>query len=161
MQGMMAAEYSRAFLRDIMRQLATYSAQGMLYIVQLARGGDPEAHATLIEMYTEMTNRRELPPAVLANYAMESRVGFRGRRGRRKIDHFYRDVAIVVTVNHLVERFGLSPTRNSASRSQPSACSIIAGVLGDARIGSTGEKAVEIIWNRLAKICFPRTFGAS
>ena len=64
-----------------------------------------------------------------------------------------RDLGIAMTVAAVVDRFGLNPTRNTASRGRPSArrsaCSVVAEALASVHIGM-GEKAVEAIWTRLA-----------
>ena len=68
------------------------------------------------------------------------------RKGRRR-PNTMRDIQLVRVIATLVFENGLNATRNEATTSCPSACSIVAESLAENGIGIT-ESAVVAIWSR-------------
>jgi hypothetical protein len=67
------------------------------------------------------------------------------RRGRRA--NTVRDLCIARVVARVVEH-GIDATRNETTKLYPSACSIVAEILGSLRVNLT-ERAVEEVWSRM------------
>jgi hypothetical protein len=159
-------EYSRAWFHDWLRMWARTNDDGMMHVVGYARAGDRFADDVVREMARKIVNREERLPTTLGAYVMDYLAGPGpgpgGRRGRKKIDNLYRDVAIVIAVGSVVARFGLSPTRNTGTNRNQSACSIVAKALSDLRkrgalpFQPPTAKAIESVWLRLNRSIFPR-----
>jgi hypothetical protein len=150
------AEAGRAVVRHLMRCGALLHSINRLQIIAMARAGDADADAVLRQLLIEMQSRGDPLPTELAAYNMELlHGGLHPPPGPKRKDKTLRDLCIAMTVAAVVDRFGLTPTRNTASRGRPSArrsaCAIVAEALGFVGI-STGEKAVEAIWTRLANV---------
>ena len=148
------AEESRALTRNLLR-LNCESALGRMQLIAMARAGEKDARALLHTLMIEMISQRGQLTRELDEYNMGLlRDGLRPPpRGPKRKDRITRDVCIAMTVAAVVDRYGLRPTRNTASRGRPSArrsaCSIAAEALEVVHL-RLGEKAVETIWNRLA-----------
>jgi hypothetical protein len=143
----------RALTRYFMRQGALLHPINRLRIIAMARAGDVDAVTVLKTLIIEAQSRGEALPAELATFNMEIlHGGLHQPPGPKRKDKILRDLCIALTVAAVCDRFGLSPTRNTASRGRPSArrsaCSIVAEALDVAHM-QLGEKAVEAIWARL------------
>ena len=149
----LSAEAGRALTRHILAHSARLGPITRMQVIALARAGDTDAQDVLRVLMIEMLSRDGRLPTELTNYDMELlHGGLHQPPGPKKKDKTLRDVCIAMTVAAVCDRFGLSPTRNTASRGRPSArrsaCAIVAKALEVAHVGM-GEKAVEAIWNRL------------
>jgi len=149
-----AAKAGRAVVWHLMRHAALLHPINRLQIIAMARAGDTDAGSVLRQLMIEMHSRGEPLPTELAAYNMDLlHGGLHQLPGPKRKDKTLRDLCIAMTVAAVVDRFGLNPTRNTASRGKPSArrsaCAIVADALGSVHI-NMGEKAVETIWNRLA-----------
>jgi len=149
----LTADSGRAVTQHLMRQATLLHPVNRMQVIAMARAGDTEAHDVLRTLMIEMQSRSEPMPTELINYNMEVlHGGLHQPPGPKRKDKLLRDVCIAMTVAAVCDRFGLKPTRNTASRgrpsARPSACSIVAEALEVAQMGM-GEKAVEAIWIRL------------
>lgn len=149
----LSPELSRDFLREHMSNMASHSVQCMMLVAKYARAGDDFSDSIMRDLWLGYANRGEAAPTVILAYIMEREAAGSGPprgRGRRRPDYFMRDIYILLLVEHVVIRFGLRPSRSSASK-RPSACSVVAEAFSRT-LGLPGmtEKAVEAVWNRLA-----------
>lgn len=149
-----AAEGGRAVVRHLMRRAALLHPINRLQIIAMARAGDVDADDVLRTLMIEMQSRGEPLSAELAAYNVDLlHGGLHQPPGPKRKDKTLRDLCIAMTVAAVVDRFDLTPTRNTASRGKSSArrsaCAIVADALGSVHI-NMGEKAVEAIWTRLA-----------
>lgn len=164
-EGIFHPDAERWYGRALMKKFALEHPFGCDEIVYFAENGSKEADFALRELIAERTDRGEPLGAVLGAYNIRLLNPLRPRRtGPAMADNFLRDVGISTLIDLLIWRFGLRPTRNTAS-TQASACSIAAQALTEARSGILlTVKGVERIWQRylpslagtpLAKIHFP------
>lgn len=147
LRSYLGPETGREFLRNTMRWLLRQSVTSRLHVISRARAGYEDADLVVRELCLEMESRGEQLPTELSAYRMDimAAAGYKRRRGKKKVDNLFRDIVIVLLVEHLVSHFGLSATRNSATRKRPSACSVAGKAIGGLGI-NIGEKAVEAIW---------------
>jgi hypothetical protein len=149
------AEESRAMTRHLMRVWCDCSANSRRQLIAIALAGEEDARAVLHTLMIEMKSQHKDLPIELENYNMEVLAdGLRPPpRGPKRKDRFTRNLCIAMTVAAVVDKFGLHPTRNPASRGRPaarrSACSIVAEALEVVHM-RLGERAVETVWARLA-----------
>ena len=136
---------NRRFARHAVKTHALAHPLNMMKTADYARAGWDLADEALREAIIEFLDRGEPMPTYLASYNMEvARGGFRHVPGPKKADNFFRDLALMMVVEKLVEKFGLKPTRNRASK-RPSACSILAQAIG------LSEPAIVALWQRLGR----------
>jgi hypothetical protein len=154
----LTADAGRAVTRHLMRQSALLHPINRLQLIAMARAGDTDARDVLRTVMIEIQSRGEPMPTELVNYNMELlHGGLHQPPGPKRKDKLLRDLCIAMTVAAVHDRFGLSPTRNTASRgrpsARPSACSVVAEALALAHmgLGKRSEKAVEAIWSRLGR----------
>jgi hypothetical protein len=139
-----------------MKRYAAASPFHMAHLVDLADAGWSDADLSLRELIAEVSAHGPLPPVLAAyNIKIINPQGLRAARtrGRKKATNFLADLAIVVVVLMLVEKFGLRPTRFQPAKSRrPSACSIVADVMTDANLHRGGETALQEVWRRLSPL---------
>jgi hypothetical protein len=149
----MAAGASREWLETTLRQFLHQGLIERLKVIEAADAGDEIADAALRQVFAEMLDAGIEPPATLKAYGIRAalRGPVRRGQGRSAFDNWKRDIGIAVMVFLTMKQFGLSPTRNREQRRRrrPSACSIVAAALGQARI-SVDEKTVEGIHHSMA-----------
>ena len=120
-------------------------------LIEDADKGDADAHQAVCEIIADYIKTKTPAPSILRGFMLELLSGARSKpaptRGWDKVASYSRDACIQLVVNHLMYRGGFSRTRNPATDA-PSACSIVADVLGELGI-SLSEKSV-------AKITTPR-----
>jgi hypothetical protein len=140
------------FVRRHLKALASSHPLNMMSVVDYARAGWDEADAALRELAVEVIDRGERMPTALGAYVMGLiRPG--GPRGPKKATKAMQDVFLAILLSILVERFGLNPTRNSATQ-MPCACDVAAQAVNEARIGrQLAYKALEGLWFRWGKAC--------
>jgi hypothetical protein len=121
-------------------------------IVYFAEHGSKEADLALREIIAEKTDKGEPLGAVLGAYNIRLVNPRRRPPGPAKAANFVRDLGITLLMAELMERFGLSPNHNPASK-RPSASTVAAKALTDAGIKvPMGHKGVERIWQRYMPI---------
>lgn len=136
---------NRAFARHTMKGHALAHPLNMMKIVDYAWAGWDLADEALRELIIEFEYRSETKPPPLANYAMEiARGSLRRPPGPKKSDHFLRDIALMMVVESVGQKFRLKPTRSRTSK-RPSACSIVAKTFG------LSEAAIVALWQRFGR----------
>jgi hypothetical protein len=122
---------SQRACRLMMRAWVLRDATNLMDAVELARAGYKFWEDCLRELILDYQNRDEKMPTYLAAFAMELVRGIRylGKPGRWRMDDVVRDLIIGQVIAMVVERFGLRPVRNHASRRRASACSIVTTAL--------------------------------
>ncbi len=165
--GIYGPDAEENYGRRFMKRWALFSTFACDEIVYFAEKGSVEADLALREIIAERTDRNEPLTAVLRAYNIRLINPSRSPKtpGPTRAGNFMRDMGIVCLVTALIERFGLKPARNSASRrsgsSRPSACSIAAQALSEAKLGMWfEEKAVEHIWRRYLPIFAGTNYAA-
>lgn len=114
-----------------------------------AREGWDIAQEAMRELLIEYKQRHQTLPATLVGYDISLTAGTirRPRPGPKRADKFWRDCALCVIVARVVQKFGLTPTRNSSRTSpRPTACAIVATA------AFMEEGTVEKVWQE----CDPR-----
>ena len=140
------------WLRQALKRIALVHPLNMMWVIDQARAGWDPADEALRELITEFLDRGEQMPTYLAAYNMELMRGHpRRTRGPRREAYVFQDIIFAGLVAELVERFGLKPTRNSAS-ARVSACDVVADTINEAKIGrAVNYKAIEVLWFRWGK----------
>jgi hypothetical protein len=144
----LTSEAGGAMFRHMLRVTALNHPVGMLNVIDMARGGEPDADAVLRTLILEYKSRQEAMPTELAGYDMELTArdgGFLRPPARQKKSNVLRDICIAIAVAAVIDRFGLRPTGRSPLKL--SACSVVAEALEVAHL-RLGYKAVEEIWRR-------------
>jgi hypothetical protein len=146
----------RAFARRLLGQFALLHPRNMLDLIETANAGWDEARFALVDLILEFTNRGEPLPAFLSTYNAHMVTGRvpPSPRGQKKSTNIVADIAIMVLIMELVERFGLKVRRNEASE-HPSACSIVATALSEAGLDRGTEEAIRKIWRRYSPKVLP------
>jgi hypothetical protein len=127
-------------------QLALQTADGRMWLTDMARLGEPESQAVLRDLILEMKSRHVELPAELAHYDMQLTRGDIAPAkwgGPKQKNELTRNICISMTVAAVADRFGVRPTGRSARRR--SACAIVAEAL-DAIHMKLGYEAVKSIW---------------
>jgi hypothetical protein len=144
---------NRRPILQIIKTCALSHPTTMMEIADVARAGWSLAHDALRELILEFKQRHEELPTYLDAYNMEI-VHNDGRPrhvpGKRKADYFLRDIAILIVVGLVVDRFGFHPTRDTRGKGRRnlSACYVVSQALGEERLG-LGEAAVAKVWSKL------------
>jgi hypothetical protein len=143
-------EESRRWVKRWMKWGATDPHQAE-HICNLARAGWGLADEAVREVIVEHRQGRQPLLTSLEAYdiGVVQGAGYpRNRRGgREKGNDILRDLAIVSLVYSVCRMFGLSPTRNTASK-RLSGCSIVAKALeAEGESGNISEAAVAKIWS--------------
>jgi hypothetical protein len=144
-------EAARWFVNRIIRLCIETHPLHAARIVEYAVHGSAFADQALRDLIAEKTNRGEPLGAVLGGYNIRlMNRDVRHHSGKQKADYLVQDVLIAFLVLTLVERFPpLRPTRSQIGwKRHPSACSIVATVLGEIGLQRGDEKAIGKIWER-------------
>jgi hypothetical protein len=137
---------SRRFVVDVMKQFARWRVENLMDLVDRARLGSPVADEAARELILEYINDGKAVPTYLAAFNMEIVSGrIPKQRGKQKADYFLRDMAVLVTIILVMDKFGLAPTSRNGRNT--CACSIVSDALFAENLG-IGYKAVAEIWRR-------------
>jgi hypothetical protein len=147
--GIFYPDAEHRYGRVLMKEFALVHPFGADEIVYFAENGSKEADYALREIIAERTDRGEPLGAVLGAYNIRLLNPLRpSSPGPARAAHFVRDMGITLLIEALIERCGLRPSPNPASR-QPSACGVAAQALTEAGIGiSLTPKGVGAVWRR-------------
>jgi hypothetical protein len=151
-------EDNRRFVREQIKSFAMSSPMAMVDVAKLGSAGWDVADDALRELIIEHHHRSEPMPPPLTTYSMEiaARRDYRRPHGPKKTDTLLRDIALTALVGDVCMKFGLRPTRLTASKKdRPSGCSILAQAL-KAESMAMSESAVVSIWNRYGRMAFPK-----
>jgi hypothetical protein len=142
------------FFRRMLKLYAASDEKAMLVVLDIAYAGIDDARQELIELILEYSNARLLAPALLEEFHTRMMMGKMPPllRGGSKADYILQDIAIVVLIAELVERFGLRPTRHKAAQRRPCAAGIVATALGKAGVRSVTEGNLIKLWDRLSPL---------
>ncbi|MFM9858189.1 hypothetical protein RUR49_06840 [Pseudoxanthobacter sp. M-2] len=137
---------SRRFVIEMIKKFSRWRPENLMDAVDRARGGWSVADEALREMILEDINSGRPLPTYLAAYNMEI-VGGRipMRQGKQKADYFLRDIAVMVAIILVIERFNLPPY--SRDGRNPCACAVVSDALFNLGMGR-GYKAIAEIWRR-------------
>jgi hypothetical protein len=138
-------ETGHAFFQRMIRKYALSGAEPMLAMIDLADAGLEDARQALIELIGEYLNDHRPLPSFLADYNMRALTGRTAIRGKQKADNVIADIAIVVLVAELIEKFGLKARRGQLAKRQPSACSVVAMALSETGVRPVTEAAVGVL----------------
>jgi hypothetical protein len=147
----------------ISKALARSGTHGLRVVIEHARSGLKEADVALRQLAVELIDSGTPRPVFLDVYLADAHilpVGSR-RRGPKRQTNFVRDMAILVLIILVSEKFGLKPTRAYGLTKRPCGCSIVADVLSEARSAGAiefqapTEQAVAAIWKRYSAIACP------
>jgi hypothetical protein len=119
-------------------------------LIKLARAGYERAHITLCGMAQFLTRIGDPLPHWLQDYIVSAATcpkREKKARGRDPLMNLIRDNIIWQTVNSIVAEHNLAPTRNAATKSEVSACSVVAEALAHHGIYMT-EANVVSIWRK-------------
>jgi hypothetical protein len=143
-----------AFVRRVLKNYAASDEKAMLVVLDIAYVGLDDARQALIELILEYGNAHTLAPALLEEFHTRMLTGKMPPllRGGSKADHILQDIAIVVLIGELVERFGLRPTRHKGAQRQPCAAGIVAQALGKSGVRSVTEGHLIKLWDRLSPL---------
>jgi hypothetical protein len=125
------------------------AAQGPEFLVAVAREGSPQAVELLREYARGASRAGILVPASFHEFVWEWFIDGppKALPGPKSQDtEVLRDPIIVALVKVVSKTFGLSPTRNDATRKM-SACGIIADEISKLGIATLSERGVKDIWD--------------
>jgi hypothetical protein len=140
-------------LRRVFKNLADWHVRNAAWIVELAlRGGLEPADLALRDLISEKNERREPFNSALTTYAniiLADRGGvitYRRPRSRPRESPLVAFV-IILLITDVMNEFPQLHLDRSSSR-HPSAFSLVAAVLIEARLFHGGEKAIRAIWKQ-------------
>jgi hypothetical protein len=140
------------YAKAMMKRYAQFHPDCAIEIIGLARHGSEPADAALCELWREYATENRLHVQLQAYMIERNKHEFdRKKTGQARAANFMRDMAITVLVSFLQERFGLAVYKNPASK-KPTASTIAAQALQEARICVFTHGAVEQIWKRFAPV---------
>lgn len=142
---------SQRACRLMVREFILRDVINLMDAVAFARAGYQFWEECLRELILDYQNRGEAMPTYLAAFAMELTRGIPRKAGRSRGDDMVRDLIIGHVVAMVVERFGLRPKRNRASR-RVSGCSIVAAALALEAIAMS-EANVNALWDAMPAVC--------
>ena len=138
---------ARKFALETLRAVAMRDTPSMMAVVDFAKQGWDLAQDVLKNILLDFDNYDVEPPNYLKVYRMDLIDGrVQQRQGKSRSDDFFRDIAVVVTIRKVCEKFGVKPTRYDGSPRQ-SGCSIVSAALRAEGI-TLQESAVVTIWGR-------------
>jgi hypothetical protein len=148
---LLAADAGFYVMRENTLQVLRHgSMEAILWVIDAARAGHPEADAALKARNAEMLDRGEMPGALIRAYLEEESIRPRTLsygRGRNFINNSVRNVVIAMAVEATMKRWGLDAKRNKASVAKGilSASYLVNIALGRSRYASLTEWQVERI----------------
>src|SRR5262249_17746151 len=141
-----------AFMRRMLRAMATFSIETRMDVIAMARDGIEEAKDVLRNLLLELRSRRMEVPLELEAYEMEILHGEMGHRhrsqGEKEAKRKSRDIIIIITVEGIRKVFRINPTGRSPR--WRSGCDICAEALGVVGI-SMSAKNVERVWSKYGR----------
>lgn len=153
--------------RDLMiainKGLARSGTHGLRVVIEHARSGLQESDVALRQLAVEMIDSDMPRPVFLDVYLADAHILpiAARRRGPKRQTNFVRDMAILVLIILVSEKFGLKPMRAYGLTKRPCGCSVVASVLGEARSAGAiefqapTEQAVAAVWKRYSAIACP------
>jgi len=130
-----------------------WNEESMRALAEQANRGEAEATRVLREAAAELLRQRQALPdslsAWVSDYLADDRRGKRqSRRGRKPHANFRRDYGLTLAVKRMMrEPWGFAPTRNRATTTAESACSIVHQALRGLGVGGLSERGIEKIWS--------------